>query len=62
MATLAKPTPNRDVSPVTREDATSASEAPPPLAGVRLGVALVWLLGVVGVYLAVREFGLTLLH
>jgi hypothetical protein len=62
MAMLAKPPSNRDVPAVKREDATSAPEAPPPLSGARLGVALVWLLAVVGVYLAVREFGLTLLH
>jgi len=59
---LAKPAPNRDVSPVKRKDSSTAAETAPPLAGARLAGALVWLVAVVGVYLAVREFGLTLLH
>jgi hypothetical protein len=59
---LAKTAANRDVSPVKREDQDRAMGTSLALSGARRGLALVWVLAVVGIYLAVREFGLALLH
>lgn len=33
-----------------------------PFEGAGRGIALLWVVAVVGVYLAVREFGLALVH
>jgi hypothetical protein len=59
---LAKTRTNRDGSPVHRKDAERETGAPPALAGAPRVAALLWLVAVVGVYLAVREFGLALVH
>jgi hypothetical protein len=47
---------------VNREDEDRATAKPEALSGALGGIALVWVILVVGVYLAVREFGLVLVH
>ena len=47
---------------MNRADDDGATAEPEALSGALRGVALVWVVLVVGVYLAVREFGLVLLH
>ena len=47
---------------MSRDDGDRATAEPAALSGALRGVALVWVILVVGVYLAVREFGLALVH
>jgi len=47
---------------VHREDEDRGAGAPVALSGALRGVALIWVVAVVALYLAVREFGLALVH
>lgn len=59
---LAKMPPNGDVSAMNRDETDPAAGAPAPLSGAWRGAALVWVVAVIAVYLAVREFGFELVH